>query len=153
MSIIEKTLHATMTVGKESILKSFSVRKICRRTGKLYCAEFRECVYCSLLKGSTPDINNSSSSHTLGALYHVVFHTELEGCIEVEKSPNGALTYKETMRKKRKQTITTMTNLIFFYIKVTSRPMCNKSCCYPPRVLVHTKKCYTTIETWIIMEA
>ena len=50
MSIIEKTLHATMTVGKESILKSFSVRKICRRTGKLYCAEFRECVYCSLLK-------------------------------------------------------------------------------------------------------
>ena len=153
MSIIEKTLHATMTVGKESILKSFSVRKICRRTGKLYCAEFRECVYCSLLKGSTPDINNSSSSHTLGALYHVVFHTELEGYIEVKKSPNGALTYKETMRKNVIIQLSHWENFICFPTKVTSRPMCNKSCCYPPRVLVHTKKCYTTIETWIIMEA
>ena len=95
MSIIEKTLHATMTVGKESILKSFSVRKICRRTGKLYCAEFRECVYCSLLKGSTPDINNSSSSHTLGALYHVVFHTELEGCIEVKNHQMVVLPIKK----------------------------------------------------------
>ena len=153
MSIIEKTLHATMTVGKESILKSFSVRKICRRTGKLYCAEFRECVYCSLLKGSTPDINNSSSSHTLGALYHVVFHTELEGYIEVKKSPNGALTYKETIRKNVIKQLSHWENFIFFSTNVTSWPMCNKSCCYPPRVLVHTKKCYTTIETWIIMEA
>ena len=52
------------------------VRKICRRRKVLLCYAMLYytilCV-CSilLLKGSTPDINNSSS-HTLGALYHVV---------------------------------------------------------------------------------
>ena len=86
MSIIEKTLHAMMTVGKESIYlasvvythigvytqshceKNLSMKK----STTVLCYTVYLCV-CSilLLKGSTPDINNSSS-HTLGALYHVV---------------------------------------------------------------------------------
>ena len=51
------------------------VRKICRRRKVLLCYAMLHYILCVcsilLLKGSTPDINNSSS-HTLGALYHVV---------------------------------------------------------------------------------
>ena len=63
-----------------------------KKSTTVLCYTVYLCV-CSilLLKGSTPDINNSSS-HTLGALYHVVVVTLLEFLVHSTHTKNATTT-------------------------------------------------------------